>query len=69
MVVVVVNDLDMFLWKFLNLKNRHREIIIPSLGLDFGEDVMTGAIVAFCNHEEISCYIEGNRTRSKEPGS
>lgn len=39
--------LDMFLWKFLNLKNRHREIIIPSLGLDFGEDVMTGAIVAF----------------------
>lgn len=54
----------MFLWKFLNLKNRHREIIIPSLGLDFGEDVMTGAIVAFfATMRRTSCYIEGNRTK------
>ena len=37
----------MFLWKFLNLKNGHREIIIPSLSLDFSEDVRAGAIVAF----------------------
>lgn len=36
-----------FYGSFLTLKNRHKEIMITSLSLDFGEDVMAGAVVAF----------------------
>lgn len=36
----------MFLGKFLTLKNRQKEVMIPFLSLEFGKDVMAGAVVA-----------------------
>lgn len=31
---------------FLTLKSRYKEVMIPSLSLEFGKDVMAGAVVA-----------------------
>lgn len=43
----VVGEGTCFYGSFLTLKNRHKEIMIPFLSLDFGEDVMAGAVIAF----------------------